>query len=417
MNKPIDHIALHTHRRTQRGMSLVELMVAITLGIFLIWGVTQSFLTSKQVYRLQQGMARIQENGRLAQEFLGYDIRNAGDYGCANGDNYLVAATVPPDARNDATCTATVAGNGMNLISSTSSLDDEFEYAVYGFNDVAAGTAPYTLTGAGKNPPSSDTSVTAILSKAPRAGTDVLMVHVSQDVGTVTNIVTGTATNYTAFNINTNAQFINSTVQKERLAVSDCATTRIYGVQNMGALGATLTTADSFCYTANFIANATARKVDTVYYFVADNGRGATGDPSYSLYRQTGGGSTAVAQELLEGVEDLQLQYGIDYGTGGAANDFVVDVYKDAGSTSGNGPTTAAGWSSAWDGWDLDSTNAHREYTLVRAVRYSLLIRTTDDNVVQDYQTYSWKSAAVTSTDHRLREIFSGTVGIRSRSL
>jgi hypothetical protein len=45
------------------------------------------------------------------------------------------------------------------------------------------------------------------------------------------------------------------------------------------------------------------------------------------------------------------------------------------------------------------------------------LVRTINDSVVQDYQTYSFNGSAVTSTDHRLREVFSGTVGIRSRSL
>jgi type IV pilus assembly protein PilW len=422
MNKLIDNVVSHNRRHYQRGMSLVELMVAITLGIFLIWGVTQSFLTSKQIYLLQQGMAGVQENGRLAQEFLGYDIRNAGDYGCGDGDYFLNgSSTVAPDARNDATCTGSSTlgmGTGKNEIQAITALDEEFEYAVYGFDNVAASTTLTATTPAGG-------SVTATLSMTPKAGTDVLMVHVPTDVGVVAS-ATGTPsvgtnglgiiaasptlTVFSAFTLNTAAKFVNSTVQKDRLAVSDCANTRIYGVQNMTTASTTLTLADNFCTTGVFAQNPTARMIDTVYYFVAANGRGG-----YSLYRQTGGYSTSAAQELLEGVEDLQLTYGIDASP--TPNDFVVDWYKAAGDTSGNIPTSAAGWVSAWDGWDWDSANNRRENTLVRAVRYSILVRTINDSVVQDYQTYSFNGSAVTSTDHRLREVFSGTVGIRSRSL
>ena len=62
----------------QKGLSLVELMISITLGLLLTVGVTQIFLSSKDTYRNQQASSRVQESGRLALEFINKDLRMAG---------------------------------------------------------------------------------------------------------------------------------------------------------------------------------------------------------------------------------------------------------------------------------------------------------------------------------------------------
>jgi type IV pilus assembly protein PilW len=64
--------------RFQKGLSLVELMIAITLGLILTAGVLQLFLSNNQTFRTQQATSRVQESGRLAAEFLASDIRMAG---------------------------------------------------------------------------------------------------------------------------------------------------------------------------------------------------------------------------------------------------------------------------------------------------------------------------------------------------
>ncbi|RYZ81289.1 MAG: prepilin-type N-terminal cleavage/methylation domain-containing protein, partial [Moraxellaceae bacterium] len=45
----------------QKGLSLVELMIAITLGLILMSGVVKVFLNSKSTYSTQQALSRIQE--------------------------------------------------------------------------------------------------------------------------------------------------------------------------------------------------------------------------------------------------------------------------------------------------------------------------------------------------------------------
>lgn len=62
----------------QRGFTLVELMIAMTIGLFLSVGVIALFMGTKQSYRANEGMARVQENGRFAVEYLARDVRQAG---------------------------------------------------------------------------------------------------------------------------------------------------------------------------------------------------------------------------------------------------------------------------------------------------------------------------------------------------
>jgi type IV pilus assembly protein PilW len=65
-------------RRTQLGLSLVELMVAMALGLLLMTGVIQVFLSSRQTYAANEAMGRLQENGRFALEFIARSARMAG---------------------------------------------------------------------------------------------------------------------------------------------------------------------------------------------------------------------------------------------------------------------------------------------------------------------------------------------------
>ena len=71
----------------QHGLSLVELMVAITLSLLLTLGVIQIFSSSKQTYQVQDALNRLQENARFALDFLTYDIRMAGNLGCDSSVN------------------------------------------------------------------------------------------------------------------------------------------------------------------------------------------------------------------------------------------------------------------------------------------------------------------------------------------
>ena len=53
-------------------------MVALTIGLILLAALTRLFVTSRSTYTLEEGLARVQESGRFAMEFLAQDIRMAG---------------------------------------------------------------------------------------------------------------------------------------------------------------------------------------------------------------------------------------------------------------------------------------------------------------------------------------------------
>jgi len=61
-----------------RGLSLIELLVAMVISLFLVGGMIELFIQNKTSYKLQEGIARAQENGRLAIHFLEKNIRRAG---------------------------------------------------------------------------------------------------------------------------------------------------------------------------------------------------------------------------------------------------------------------------------------------------------------------------------------------------
>ncbi len=73
----------HSHR--QIGFSVVELLVGLTISIFLLGGVIFTVVGSSQNYSVLNDMSRLQENGRLAMEFLARELRMAGYFGCYEG--------------------------------------------------------------------------------------------------------------------------------------------------------------------------------------------------------------------------------------------------------------------------------------------------------------------------------------------
>jgi type IV pilus assembly protein PilW len=69
-------------RGRQRGLSLVELMISITLGMVAVAGAISIYLSNRNSYQLVESAARVQENARFAVEFLGRDLREAGGIVC-----------------------------------------------------------------------------------------------------------------------------------------------------------------------------------------------------------------------------------------------------------------------------------------------------------------------------------------------
>lgn len=71
--------------RSSTGFTLIELMVAMLLGLIVIAGVVSVFLANQRSYRTNQALGDVQDSSRIAFEMMARDIRDAGLTGCSNG--------------------------------------------------------------------------------------------------------------------------------------------------------------------------------------------------------------------------------------------------------------------------------------------------------------------------------------------
>ncbi len=65
----------------QRGFSMVELIIAMALGLFLMAALVQILLSGKEAFSSVNHLSRIQENGRIATSMLAGDLKRAGYMG------------------------------------------------------------------------------------------------------------------------------------------------------------------------------------------------------------------------------------------------------------------------------------------------------------------------------------------------
>lgn len=83
--------------KKQHGLTLVEMMVAITISLIMLAGVVQIFVGNKQTYRVTEELSRVQENGRFLMDFLTREIRMADFWGCANAATDVTNNLNPPN--------------------------------------------------------------------------------------------------------------------------------------------------------------------------------------------------------------------------------------------------------------------------------------------------------------------------------
>lgn len=71
-----------TRRHPQRGLTLIELMIAMVLGLIVVGGAISVIIANRQSYRTNEGLSQVQESTRTAFEVLARDIRQAGSTAC-----------------------------------------------------------------------------------------------------------------------------------------------------------------------------------------------------------------------------------------------------------------------------------------------------------------------------------------------
>ena len=66
----------------QMGISLVEILVALVISLFLLAGIVQVYVGNKATFAFTNALAEIQENGRFALDSMSQDLRLTNQWGC-----------------------------------------------------------------------------------------------------------------------------------------------------------------------------------------------------------------------------------------------------------------------------------------------------------------------------------------------
>jgi type IV pilus assembly protein PilW len=342
------------------GFSLVELMIAITIGLILLGGIGYVYLGSRQTFRTQDDFSRIQENVRYALDQVGVDVRMAGYSGCVNLSSI--------DPANPTLIPINVIANGAPAVG--------LDQAMRGY-DSSTWTAPGTV-------PANWV-----------AGTGVF--HITRAAAQGVNLTGNMTADNANIAISGNPAGI---VAEQALLISDCVSADLFRATNTPSAG-NLTIAHAISNCSNLTPTApcnTDNKLSKAYgadaevfailsttYFIGTN---AANNPA--LYRrEIVGTQVSDAEEMVDNVENIVMRFGID-----TDNDFVVNSYVVAGGVT--------------------------DWRQVMTARLSLVFRGNTNNIATQVQPCVVENAACPSAytntaDRRLRQVATTTIGLRNR--
>lgn len=80
--------------RRNAGFGLIELLIALALGVLLVSGATQVFLSARETYLAQYAAAIAQEDARFVLSKIAQEIRMIGMFGCLSADSIINAPAV-----------------------------------------------------------------------------------------------------------------------------------------------------------------------------------------------------------------------------------------------------------------------------------------------------------------------------------
>lgn len=348
--------------RRQLGLSIIELMISLTLSLVVLSALVYIYVSSRGTYRGNEAVARIQENGRFAMDWLSREIRSAGFFGCVS--------------------------RGLTPVI----IADGFSGFSMGLQAVAGAENGSGWTSAPSNYLRGD------------------VLYLSGMYGTAANVLdtSVSANNNNPVNANVKVDRCIGLNQYDLVLATNCARATIMRVTNEPEKGSCPPTSGSNTVsdannnnTEDFRLNppytvqqrAILYKFFAFAYFVGTNPAGRP-----ALYRHSAGYTThagatvnVVNEEVAENIEDMDLLFGED--TTGTGN---VDVYRPA--------SEVVSWAN------------------VISVRVTLVAVSPDTGATAQAQTYYFgannNGTAVgwrTVNDSRLRQVFTSTVALRNR--
>lgn len=337
---------LMTLQSRQRGFSIIELMVAITLSLIILAALSVMFVTSS---RARDEIARANEqieNGRYAMQLLIDDLRLAGYYGGFVHTSVPVAVPATlPNACYTATPTAT----------NDTALEGALTLHVQGYDN-------------GTNPSGHCANLATLTGY--KAGTDILVIR------RVSTCVAGTAD-------------CPDTAGQLYFQPSQC------NAQLDSAIKYRLSTNTFDRTRRNCTTAADKRRFITHIYYVASNNNAGDGIPTLKRAEMRSA-NFATITPLVEGIEELEFEYGID----NAGNDGAPDAYTSSPDTFGGcgGPTAAC---------------SPNNWSNVMAVKIHLMARSTEASPGHnDTKTYTLGPDSFTPGGSFKRHVFEATVNL-----
>ncbi len=295
----------------QGGLSMVELMVAMALGLFLVLALVQILVSAKESFGSANHLSRLQENGRIATGLMITDLKRAGYMG-GNSDIPNIFGTTGQVSPN-LTCAAGDTSWVRMVTRPIEGLDD----SIAGYPCIPAAT------------------------------------YLRGDVVTV---------RYTAPFVETGALDANRLYLRSSLFEGKI----FIGSAEAQAVNQVLDTPQN------------VRRLQAFSYFVGDSGRSCNGAAVPSLFRvRVDDAGQPVVEELLPGVDNLQLRYGDG------------ERYYDADNVP-----------------DWDEILSARIWLLVRAE--------CAETGFTDGNTYTMGDQSVTPNDGFRRQLYSSVVMIRN---
>jgi len=372
------------------GLSLIEVMIAMVIGLTLMLGVVQVFTASREASQLAQGNARAQENARFALEFLQRDIRMAGHFGCVNDQAHFVKNEGDPRVNIAGVAT----GGGSPL---------DFSVSVQGYE--AANSAPTNTLTLGAAWAEAGGLTGPLLALNARGGSDVLVLRFLSPVGVPVTSISSGANNKIGFDSTLGKRLTEDGVAAPTLfGIADCSHADVFvGTYAAGEVSATNATLDR--YNVQPTGETMLYRAESIAYYI---GTSASGETVLMRARSNAAGNYDVREELVEGIENLQVMYGLD----------TTPVIAQTTLPSGNVTVqqTAAGVAAA-----ADATGAN-QWRRVGQVQVGVLARspgpamaTTSADAVNDPRLLGVRFAPAATSDMRYRAAYESTIALRNR--
>lgn len=267
---------MYLNRQTQRGLSLVELMISITIGLLILTALTTLFVNQSRTRSELDKSNRMIDNGRYALEVLSENLRIAGFYGELDPSSVALPASITdPCSTTPADMTAAI------------------RLHVGGYNAAMA------------SPPC------GLAASELKNGSDILVLRRANTADPVARTAATDGIHY--------------------IQVSNCqfdATPFIIG-NNAGTSGA-FNLSQRNCTAANAAPFADVRRFIVQTYFVSPNNNGTDGIPTLKRMEiGPAGTGPFIPTPLVEGIEYLQVEYGVDGDSDGVADSYVQTCAED----------------------------------------------------------------------------------------